>query len=192
VESVPDEEAREITEALDNAPENSGENSGGDREGSEKLEVVELVVNEALVIGKAYHIKHKDGEKSHFVPIDRFKNGNYKVMQMRAMHPKSRGSKPVSGTLWHPPSPNVEETPENEITSKIRPHVKKESLDLDSISDSLREKLGIDELAKGIKNLQSKINEQSNSRQSTEARTPAMATAAFNLRKSIEEFKNNI
>jgi hypothetical protein len=94
VESVSDEEAREITESLNNAPKDSGENSARVREGSQKL-------------------------------------------------------------------------------------------DLESFSDPLREKLGIDKLAEGIKDLQSKIIEQSNSRQSTEARTPM----AFDLRKSIEEFK---
>jgi hypothetical protein len=71
-----------------------------------------------------------------------------------------------------------------------RENVKGPDLDInalsDSLSDSLREKLGIDELAEGIKDLQSKIKKQSNKES---ARTPAMTTAAFDLRRSIEEFK---
>jgi hypothetical protein len=59
-------------------------------------------------------------------------------------------------------------------------------------TDSLREKLGIDELAEGIKNLQSKIDQQSSSKQSEQVRTPMAHPAVketFNLKSAIEEFK---
>jgi hypothetical protein len=56
---------------------------------------------------------------------------------------------------------------------------------IEDISDSLREKLGIDKLAEGIKDLQSKIDQQSSSKQSEQTRTPM----AFSLKSAIEEFK---
>jgi hypothetical protein len=60
--------------------------------------------------------------------------------------------------------------------------VKGPELDLESISDSLREKFGIDKLAEGLKDLQSKIDKQSN----VTERTPMAHPTVSHIRSDAE------
>jgi len=96
-----------------------------------KKEEVEAMEEESLdegfEVGEVYHIENRDGERSHFIPIEKQKNGKYKGMQFDQGASGRSSKKPT--TASYEPNYRWKKTPKEEIPNHISSVLKEEEID---------------------------------------------------------------